>query len=93
MTAGQAPWVDANQRHLAAALATVRRHLCAAAGRDEPVIGAADEPPSANGAPAPALESLSAAFGLSRFERDVARPQRRRRPRRLLRRAVRRAGR
>jgi hypothetical protein len=74
-------WIDANQRHLAAALAGVRAALARhagprAAGADGPLAdaGALDEEPGAAGgttSPPPALETLVATFGLSRFERAV----------------------
>jgi hypothetical protein len=70
-------WLDANQRHLAAAVGVVRALL-------ERQLGVADEDPGAvdraraalaaaeAALPAPGtLAALSAAFGLSAFERDV----------------------
>lgn len=62
-------WMDANQRHLAAQIARVRalleRHLD---GGGTPGTEAAEPPPAGTQT---ALGRLSAAFGLSPFERDL----------------------
>ena len=63
-------WYAANDRHLEASLARVRRRLERHTGNVGPAAG----PPVASfeveGRP-PALEALAATFGLSSFERDV----------------------
>jgi hypothetical protein len=65
-------WAEANQRYLMAALERVRRAVRDHTAAGEPV--GHDEPPPAPEWEldiAPALERLSAAFGLSTFERDL----------------------
>jgi hypothetical protein len=66
-----ASWVEANQRHLVAALDELRESLRRYAGSPD----AAPEPQAARPAPRagrlPALEELAGAFGLSPFERLV----------------------
>jgi hypothetical protein len=72
-------WHEANQRYLSAALAALRaaleRHAASPGKKDGPETPqeperASWETDEAMPAP-PALESLAAAFGLSRFERDL----------------------
>ncbi|MDX1530154.1 MAG: hypothetical protein R3362_01380 [Rhodothermales bacterium] len=69
-----APWAEANQRYLTAALAEVRAAL------ERPAPEATEEPPRTPASPdriaaemdaPPALEQLCEAFGLSPFERGV----------------------
>jgi hypothetical protein len=56
-------WIEANRRHLIASIGAVRGSLGATA-EPAPVAASALAPPAA-------LDRLSAAFGLSRFERDL----------------------
>jgi hypothetical protein len=65
-------WHEANQAYLVHALQTVRGALeRRAGGAQDAEISAVDTNVSAAIDPAPALERLCAAFGLSRFERDI----------------------
>jgi hypothetical protein len=67
-----AAWTDANQRHLVASLARVRRALERHAGTEPKEAEGEDPEALAAGMPQPpALDRLCAAFGLSPFERDV----------------------
>jgi MoxR-like ATPase len=63
-------WHAANARHLAAALAWLRRRLAEVAG-PELVRAAADRAAAEAADPPPALTRLARQFGLSRFEQDV----------------------
>jgi hypothetical protein len=82
MTASEAPsdWTEANQRYLTAAVDVVRALLAAHIARATGEVVAAEAMPTARARlleakealPGPsALETLSAAFGLSPFERDI----------------------
>ncbi|HEX6747309.1 MAG TPA: ATP-binding protein [Longimicrobium sp.] len=62
-------WTEANQRHLAAALARVGAALRRHAGDES--ASAPDAPPVERGAGEPALERIAEGFSLSEFERDV----------------------
>jgi hypothetical protein len=65
-------WAEANKRYLTAALAVVRAALERRAGRAPTGDPGAELRAAAAALPAPsALEQLTAAFGLSTFERDV----------------------
>jgi hypothetical protein len=78
MNAAATSWTDMNQRHLLAAVASVRdalrRHVARSAGATAgggPEVAPTPERAAASPRPPPALDALVAAFGLSPFERDV----------------------
>jgi ATPase family associated with various cellular activities (AAA)/Winged helix domain, variant len=78
MTSDATAWPEANQRYLMAALADVRELLAARAQSKQgpaeagPARGAARQAANhSQMSPAPALEALCSAFGLSEFERDL----------------------
>src|SRR5262249_56975515 len=78
MATRELSWVEANQRYLTAALgvirATLRQHAGCTGGQRGADLGEAEArvAEAAAGLPAPsALDTLSAAFGLSPFERDI----------------------
>jgi hypothetical protein len=76
--AARVPWVEANQRHLVAALARVRsaleRHAARARladGPPPPAPSSGESPEAPTSGPPMALDILVGAFELSSFERDV----------------------